>query len=51
MKSDAKFEEKLTLSFKNDKKNLVNFHSKSFTSMGYLSQVYGLFVPSIWGLS
>ena len=40
MKSDAKFEEKLTLSFKNDMKNLVTFHpatqkSKNFTSMGY----------------
>ena len=45
MKSDAKFEEKLTLGFKNDMKNLVNFHpatqrSKNFTSMGYLSKVY-----------
>ena len=40
MKSDAKFEEKLTLGFKNDMKNLVNFHpttqkSKNFTLMGY----------------
>ena len=26
LKSDAKFEEKLTCSLKNDMKNLVNFH-------------------------
>ena len=40
LKSDAKFEEKLTLGSKNDMRNLVNFHSttqksKNFTSMGY----------------
>ena len=29
MKSDAKFEEKLTLGFKNDMKNLVNFNVSS----------------------
>ena len=29
MKSDAKFEEKLTLGFKNDMKNLVNFNASS----------------------
>ena len=28
-KSDAKFEEKLTLSFKNDMKNLVNLNASS----------------------
>ena len=40
LKSDTKFEVKLTLGFKNDMRNLVNFHpttqkSKNFTSMGY----------------
>ena len=45
MKSDAKFEEKLTLGFKNDMKNLVNFYpttqkSKNFTSMGYFCPKY-----------
>ena len=40
LKSDAKFEEKLTLGFRYDMRNLVNFHpttqkSKNFTSMGY----------------
>ena len=29
LKSDAKFEEKLTLGFKNDMKNLVNFNVSS----------------------
>ena len=45
MKSDAKFEEKLTLGLKNDMKNLVNFHpttqkSKNFTLMGYFCPKY-----------
>ena len=45
MNSDAKFEEKLTLGFKNDMKNLVSFHpttqkSKNFTSMGYFCPKY-----------
>ena len=40
LKSDAKFEEKLTLGFRYDMRNLVNFHPttqkfKNFTSMGY----------------
>ena len=29
LKSDAKFEEKLTLGFKNDMRNLVNFNASS----------------------
>ena len=45
MKSYAKFEEKLTLGFKNEMKTLVNFHpttrkSKNFTSMGYFCPTY-----------
>ena len=45
MKSDAKFEQKLTLGFKVDMKNLLNFNptiekSKNFTLMGYFSQVF-----------
>ena len=45
MKSDAKFEEKLTLVSKNGIRNLVNFHpttqkSKNFTSMGYFYPKY-----------
>ena len=45
VKSDAKFEKKLILGFKNDMKNLVNFHpttqkSKNFTSMGYFCPKY-----------
>ena len=48
MKNDAKFEEKLTLGFKNDMKNLVNFHpttqkSKNFTSMDYFCPKHILF--------
>ena len=48
MKSDAKFEEKLTLGFKNDMKNFVNFHpttkkSKNFTSIGYFCPKYMTF--------
>ena len=40
LKSDAKFEEKLTLGSKNDMTNLVNFHpiiqkSENFTSIDY----------------
>ena len=40
LKSDAKFEEKLTLGSKNDMRNLVNFHpttqkSENFTSIDY----------------
>ena len=45
LKSDAKFEKKLTLGSKNDMWNLVNFHPttqkfKSFTSMGYFCLKY-----------
>ena len=45
LKSDTKFEEKLTLDSKNDMRNLVNFHpttqkSKNFTSMGYFCPKY-----------
>ena len=32
LKSDAKFEEKLTLGFKNDIRNLVNFNANSSKS-------------------
>ena len=45
LKSDAEFEEKLTLGSKNDMRNLVNFHpatqkSKNVTSMGYFGPKY-----------
>ena len=45
LKSDTKFEEKLTLGFKNDMKDFVNFHpttqkSKNFTSMDYFCPKY-----------
>ena len=45
LKSDAKFEEKLTCSFKYDMRNLVNFNpttqkSKIFTSMRYFCPKY-----------
>ena len=45
LKSDAKFEEKVTLGSKNGMRNLVNFHpttqkSKNFTSMGYFRPKY-----------
>ena len=44
-KSDAKFKEKLTCSFKYDMRDFVNFHptsqkSKNFTSMGYSCPKY-----------
>ena len=50
LKSDAKFEEKLTLCSKNDMRNLVNFHaitqkSESFTLMGYFCPKYMRFKP------
>ena len=32
LKSDAKFEEKLTLAPKNDMRNLLNFNARSFKS-------------------
>ena len=45
LKSDAKFKEKLTCSFRYHKKDLVNFHpttqkSKRFTSIGYFCPKY-----------
>ena len=45
LKSDVKFEEKLSLGSKNDMRNLVNFHptaqkSENFTSMGYFCPNY-----------
>ena len=46
LKSDAKFEEKLTLDSKNDMKNLVNFNASSDKSENFhfdvllLSKVY-----------
>ena len=54
IKSDAKFEEKLTLGFKNDMKNLVIFHpttqkSKNFTSLGYFCPKYMRFELNIYG--
>ena len=44
LKSDAKFKEKLTCSFKYDMRDLVNFlpatqKSRNFTSMGYFYQL------------
>ena len=44
-KSDAKFKEKLTCSFKYDMRDFVNFHptsqkSKNVTSMGYSCPKY-----------
>ena len=45
LKSDEKFKEKLTCSFKYDIRNLVNFHpttqkSENFTSMGSFGPEY-----------
>ena len=45
LKSDAKFEEKLTFASKNDMRNLMNFHpttqkSENFTSMDYFRPKY-----------
>ena len=47
LKSDTKFEEKLTLGSKNDMKNLVNFHSttqksKNFSSVSFFVQSIGV---------
>ena len=47
-KSNEKFEEKLTCSFKHDMRNLVNFHSitqkpKNFTSMDSFYPKYIMF--------
>ena len=48
LKSDAKFEEKLTLGSKNDMRNLVNFNassgkSENCTLMGYFCRKYVIF--------
>ena len=48
LKSDAKFEEKLTLGSKKDLSNLVNFHpttqkSKNFTLIDYFCSKYMTF--------
>ena len=49
LKSDAMFEEKLTLGFKNDMRNLVNFNAsigksvKIFTFIGYFCRKYVTF--------
>ena len=45
LQSDIKFEKKLTLGSKNDRRNLVSFHPttqkyKNFTSMGYFCPKY-----------
>ena len=41
LKSDVKFKEKLTFGFKNDMRNLVNFHPNTQKSDGlFLSRVY-----------
>ena len=45
MRSDTNFEEKLTVGFKNDMKNLLSFHpttqnSKNFTLMGHFRSKY-----------
>ena len=45
LKIDENFKEKLTCSFKHDKRNLVNFHpttqmSENFTSMGSFCPKY-----------
>ena len=50
LKSDAKFIEILTFSFKYDLKNLVNFHpttqkSENFFSMGSFCSKYTRFEP------
>ena len=42
MNSDAKFEEKLTLGFKSDMKNLVNFHLTTQKSLRW-----AIFVESL----
>ena len=39
---DAKFEEKLTCAFKNDMKNLANFHQSIFESLK-IGSVIGFF--------
>ena len=39
LKSDAKFEKKLTLGFKNDMRNLVNFNASSGKSGNLLFDV------------
>ena len=48
LKSNAKFEEKLTLGCKNDMRNLVNFNASSrkseiFTLIGYFDRKYVMF--------
>ena len=50
LKSDAKFEEKLTLGSKNDMKNLMNFNAavaslKICTLMCYCCRKYVMFEP------
>ena len=54
MKSDVKFKEKLTCSFKYDMRNFVNFHPttqkfQNFTSMGYFCPKYMRFELKKYG--
>ena len=56
LKSDAKFKEKLTLGFKYDMGNLVNFHptpqkSENFFSMGSFYPKYTRFIKFEYTLS
>ena len=56
LKSDAKFDKKLTLDFKNDMKNLVNFDSSSGKSENLhfdglvLSKVYNVWTKKYIGV-
>ena len=46
LKDDAKFKGKLTLGFKNDKNNLVNFHASSLKSRNL--NFYGLLLSKTY---
>ena len=45
LNTDAKFEEKITSAFKNDMKNLANFHQSTFESQK-IGTLMGSFIQS-----
>ena len=54
LKSDAKFEEKLTCGFENDMKNLANFYQSTFKNLkirnciGSFYPKYKIYEPKIY---
>ena len=49
LKSDAKFEEKLTCGLENDMRNMANFHQSTWKPKGW--DFDGIFLPKVENLS